>query len=218
VSPRSGTVRPCHPRRNVCRCPHGKVLVCLQRHTEDSSDLGQPLCLNCYDHAHHVVWNGWASEFWRRTMIALKRSLGALERAHGVEPRGSCGKVAEYQRRGVVHFHALIRRARKSAARAWRRRNPERDRETLRRYVEKNRERIRELDRARYQRERDKRVAYNRQYYEADKARRLAQVRQWRLDNPRGSRSEGSARQCAPARASPWPAIRALDRGASHRA
>ena len=42
-------------------------------------------------------------------MIALNRSLHALEQAHGVELRISYGKVAEYQRRGVVHFHALIR-------------------------------------------------------------------------------------------------------------
>ena len=35
--------------------------------------------------------------------------LKPLERAHGVKLRVSYGKVAEYQRRGVVHFHALIR-------------------------------------------------------------------------------------------------------------
>ena len=37
------------------------------------------------------------------------RALRPLERAHGVKLRVSYGKVAEYQRRGVVHFHALIR-------------------------------------------------------------------------------------------------------------
>ena len=40
-------------------------------------------------------------------MITLRRSLRPLERAHGVKLRVSYGKVAEYQRRGVVHFHAL---------------------------------------------------------------------------------------------------------------
>ena len=87
VNPRSGTVRPCHPRRNVIRCPHGKALVCTQRHSDNAPSLGEPLCLDCYDHAHHVVWNGWAGELWRRTMIALNRSLRALEQAHG----SSCG-------------------------------------------------------------------------------------------------------------------------------
>jgi hypothetical protein len=109
VNPKSGMVRPCHPRRKASRCPHGKILVCTQRHTDNAPSLGQPLCLDCYDHAHHVVWNGWASELWRRTSMTLKRSVSALERAHGVQLRISYGKVAEYQRRGIVHFHALIR-------------------------------------------------------------------------------------------------------------
>ena len=109
VNPKSGTVRPCHPRRKASCCPHGKILVCTQRHTENAPSLGQPLCLDCYDHAHHVVWNGWAGELWRRTMITLTRSLRPLERAHGIRLRISYGKVAEYQRRGVVHFHALLR-------------------------------------------------------------------------------------------------------------
>ena len=102
-------MRPCHPRRNVIRCPHGEALVCTQRHSNNAPSLGDPLCLDCYGHAHHVVWNDWASELWRRTMIALNRSLHALEQAYGVQLRISYGKVAEYQRRGVVHFHALIR-------------------------------------------------------------------------------------------------------------
>jgi hypothetical protein len=59
--------------------------------------------------AHHVVWNAWAGELWRRTTIALSRALRPLGNAHGAKLRISYGKVAEYQRRGVVHFHALIR-------------------------------------------------------------------------------------------------------------
>jgi hypothetical protein len=42
-------------------------------------------------------------------MITLGRSLRPLERAHGIKLRVSYGKVAEYQRHGIVHFHALIR-------------------------------------------------------------------------------------------------------------
>jgi hypothetical protein len=96
-------------RRDLRVCPHGRRLICTVRHTENHPSLGRPLCLDCYDHAHHVVWNAWAGELWRRTTIALRRLLKPLERAHGVELRVSYGKVAEYQRRGVVHFHALIR-------------------------------------------------------------------------------------------------------------
>ncbi|OLT06893.1 hypothetical protein BJF90_14840 [Pseudonocardia sp. CNS-004] len=96
-------------RRNIQRCPHGKLLVCTQRHTENHPSLGRPLCLDCYDHARHVVWNAWAGELWRRTTIAINRALRKDEKAYGIKLRISYGKVAEYQRRGVVHFHALIR-------------------------------------------------------------------------------------------------------------
>ena len=109
VNPRTGKIRPCRMRRTITRCPHGKALICTQRHTENSPSLGRPICLDCYDHAHHVVWNGWAGELWRRTTITLTRHLRVLGKLHDVRLRISYGKVAEYQRRGVVHFHALIR-------------------------------------------------------------------------------------------------------------
>jgi hypothetical protein len=109
VNRANGKVRPCRPRRNPTPCPHGRLLTCTARHTEDAPSLGRPLCLDCYDHAHHVVWNGWAGELWRRTTITLTRALRPFGKAHGVKLRVSYGKVAEYQRRGVVHFHALIR-------------------------------------------------------------------------------------------------------------
>ncbi|TWF81875.1 hypothetical protein FHX44_117820 [Pseudonocardia hierapolitana] len=109
VNPKTGKVAPCHMRRSAKRCLHGKLLVCTQRHTDNHPSLGRPLCLDCYDHAHHVVWNAWAGELWRRTAMTLTRALRPWERAHGVKLRVSYGKVAEYQRRGVVHFHALIR-------------------------------------------------------------------------------------------------------------
>jgi replication initiator protein RepSA len=109
VNPATGKVRPCRMRRDITRCPHGRQLICTKRHTADDPRIGGPICLDCYDHAGHVVWNGWAGELWRRTIISLTRALGRLERAHDIRLRVSYGKVAEYQRRGVVHFHALIR-------------------------------------------------------------------------------------------------------------
>ena len=109
INRRTGKVAPCRMRRDLTVCPHGKRLICTARHTENHPSLGRPICLDCYDHAHHVVWNAWAGELWRRTTITLGRLLKPLERAHGVKLRVSYGKVAEYQRRGVVHFHALIR-------------------------------------------------------------------------------------------------------------
>jgi hypothetical protein len=109
VNPRIGKIQPCRMRRDTKPCPHGRLLVCTQRHTENAPCLGRPICLDCYDHAHYVVWNGWAGELWRRTTITLTRALRPLQRTHGIKLRVSYGKVAEYQRLGVVHFHALIR-------------------------------------------------------------------------------------------------------------
>ncbi|MGE3414396.1 MAG: replication initiator [Dehalococcoidia bacterium] len=106
---KTGKVAPCRMRRTLTRCPHGKPLVCTQRHKQDDPALGRPICLDCYDHVGHVIWNGWAGELWRRTLITLNRSLRPWEKAHGIKLRVSYGKVAEYQRRGVVHFHALLR-------------------------------------------------------------------------------------------------------------
>lgn len=109
VDPTTGKVKPCRMRRSIERCPHGRVMACPQRHTDNAACLGQPLCPRCYDYAHHVVWNAWAPELWRRTRIAADRQLRPLERAHGIKLRLSYAKVAEYQTRGLIHFHALIR-------------------------------------------------------------------------------------------------------------
>jgi hypothetical protein len=109
VDPKTGKVKPCRMRRSIERCPHGRVMTCPQRHAENSPCVGQPLCPQCYDYDHHVVWNAWVPELWRRTRIAADRQLRSLERTHGVRLRLSYAKVAEYQTRGLIHFHALIR-------------------------------------------------------------------------------------------------------------
>jgi hypothetical protein len=108
---RSGRVIPCRARRKLELCPHGVPMRCARRHKDDDPRLGQPLCPDCYDHPHHAVWNMRASELWRRTSQQARRLLGQHAKQHGDHGRVrlSFGKVAEYQRRGVVHFHALIR-------------------------------------------------------------------------------------------------------------
>jgi hypothetical protein len=59
-----------------------------------------------------VVWNSQAGELWRRTRINLDRTLTRHAHAAGIDPktiRLRYAKVAEMQRRGVVHFHAILR-------------------------------------------------------------------------------------------------------------
>ena len=81
----------------------------------DDADLlaGQPLCPDCYDYTGHLVWQWWAPELWRRFTITLRRHLahhlGLTETAARRLVRVQFAKVAEYQRRGIIHFHALIR-------------------------------------------------------------------------------------------------------------
>jgi hypothetical protein len=120
---------PCHPRRDqpgdAGTCQHGQPAVCWTRHTPDAACLGQPLCLDCYDHDHQVVWNAFAGELWRRTKQHIQRRLATLARRRGIPPvlvltpngawhktppvRVSHGKAAEFQARGVIHFHTLLR-------------------------------------------------------------------------------------------------------------
>ncbi len=104
-----GRTLPCRPRRAVEHCPHGLPRACFDRHGDDDPALGRPLCLDCYDHPAQAVWNLHAGELWRRTMIAAHRALRRLERTYGVKLRLSYTKVAEFQARGAVHLHALVR-------------------------------------------------------------------------------------------------------------
>jgi hypothetical protein len=106
-------VLPCHPYRQGARCPHGARDGCWHRHEEDDPRLGEPLCAACYDAQAQVLWNALAPELWRRTTIAVCRALG---RPAGLQEgelrrlvRVSYAKVAEFQRRGAIHFHAVIR-------------------------------------------------------------------------------------------------------------
>jgi hypothetical protein len=109
INSANGKIRPCRIRRKIELCPHGRLTSCAQRHSENSPCLGRPLCLDCYDYSHHVVWNTFSGELWRRTIITLNRDLTKLGKQYGVKLRASYGKVAEYQQRGTVHFHGLIR-------------------------------------------------------------------------------------------------------------
>jgi hypothetical protein len=106
-------VLPCHPFRQGARCPHGLRAGCWHRHDPDDSRLGEPLCPACYDAEAQVLWNALAPELWRRTTIALHRALAREVRVSEAALRRlvriSYAKVAEFQRRGAIHFHAVIR-------------------------------------------------------------------------------------------------------------
>jgi hypothetical protein len=95
----------CHPRR--------EGLACWRHHADDDPLIGQPLDPGTYDYAGQVLWNAHAPDLWRRFTIYLRRHLaaaaGMTQAAFHRQVRVAFAKVAEYQRRGVVHFHAVIR-------------------------------------------------------------------------------------------------------------
>jgi hypothetical protein len=106
------TVR-CHPRRNAPTCPHGRTMGCNDHHHPDNPRLSEPLCQGCYDYSGQVLFNALAPELWRRFTLALRRRVAKAAGLTLKELKDalvvSFAKVAEYQRRGVVHFHAVIR-------------------------------------------------------------------------------------------------------------
>ncbi|MEV5408629.1 replication initiator [Thermopolyspora sp. NPDC052614] len=110
---KEGTAMPCRPRRDNPACRHGRPKSCGKRHAEDDPQIGQPLCVDCYDYIGAVLWNAHAGELWRRFTQALPavlaRTLGISRAELRRRLRVSYAKVAEYQARGLVHFHAVIR-------------------------------------------------------------------------------------------------------------
>jgi hypothetical protein len=71
------------------------------------------MCPECYDYQSAVVFNASAGELWRRFTTYLPRQLARMMAVTQKELRALVRirfvKVAEYQARGVVHFHAIIR-------------------------------------------------------------------------------------------------------------
>ncbi|MEW9554078.1 replication initiator [Nonomuraea sp. NPDC050783] len=110
---KGGKVLPCHARRDAEVCPHGWTMSCTVRHRADDPCVGEPLCPDCYDYAGSVLFNAISPELWRRFTLALRRRFARLNgltvKALREHVSIAFAKVAEYQRRGVVHFHAVIR-------------------------------------------------------------------------------------------------------------
>ncbi|MCX4910167.1 replication initiator [Streptomyces sp. NBC_00878] len=103
----------CRPRREDPRCEHGRSLACMHVHDEDDPLLGRPLCADCYDYVGHVLWHAHAGRLWDRFTTGVRRCLataGGIARSRlGDHLVVSFAKVAEYQRRAAVHFHAVVR-------------------------------------------------------------------------------------------------------------
>ena len=103
----------CRPRRRGETCPHGRSLACTRRHEDDDPCLGEAICPDCFDYRRSALWNHNVGRLFRRTRTYVERELarqaGVTQRVAREQVRVSYVKVAEFQRRGVVHFHTLWR-------------------------------------------------------------------------------------------------------------
>jgi hypothetical protein len=103
---------PVHTRRTSLR---GRVIPCRCREHHHDADprIGGPLDSDTYDYTGAVLWQAHAGVLWQRFTMRLRRELakaaGLRVRDFASHARLSYGKVAEYQRRGLIHFHAVIR-------------------------------------------------------------------------------------------------------------
>ncbi|MGX1475834.1 UNVERIFIED_CONTAM: hypothetical protein RKD50_004642 [Streptomyces canus] len=88
---------PVHNRRT-----DGRPCRCGLHHDQEDEALGTA-----------VLWNAHVGALWRRFSIYLRREVakraGLSQRRLRDHARVSFAKVAEYQKRGAVHFHAVIR-------------------------------------------------------------------------------------------------------------
>jgi len=103
----------CRPRRDAPRCEHGRPLGCGLVHADDDHMVGLPLCADCYDYVGHVLWHAHAGLLWDRFATAVRRHLasaaGISRFRLGEHLVVSFAKVAEFQKRAAVHFHAVVR-------------------------------------------------------------------------------------------------------------
>ena len=104
---KNGQLRPCHPRRA------GQGPDCRTWHRQRDPLIGTPLDPKTYDYAGHVLWGALAGKLWSRFTIDLRRHLahtaGIPRNQLSKDATLSYAKVAEYQARGIIHYHAVIR-------------------------------------------------------------------------------------------------------------
>ena len=100
-------------RENGPTCRHGRSRTCRDRHLNDSPELGRPLCVECFDYEGAVLWNAHASKLWNNTVQTIRRTLaevgGLGQQNLKLVAQVHYLKVAEMQRRGLIHFHAILR-------------------------------------------------------------------------------------------------------------
>jgi hypothetical protein len=103
----------CRPGPVALTCRHGRPVACHQLHKPEDVAVGEAICADCYDWENAVIFNARVGALWHHTVIAVTRHLakaaGIPVRMFSRSWRLSFAKVVEFQARGVVHVHALVR-------------------------------------------------------------------------------------------------------------
>ncbi|MFD0038513.1 replication initiator protein RepSA [Streptomyces anulatus] len=93
------------PDHGTCRCGG--------RHSADAPERGTALDPETYDYAGSVLFNNHVGDLWMRFTTRLRREIaaraGLTQNELKESARLSYGKVAEFQKRGAIHFHAVMR-------------------------------------------------------------------------------------------------------------
>jgi hypothetical protein len=91
----------------------GRPCRCGTHHEPDDAHLGGAIDPDSYCYEGAVLWNWHAPALWNRFTVELVRVLaaraGLSEREWRRRVRVAFAKVAEFQARGLVHFHAIVR-------------------------------------------------------------------------------------------------------------
>lgn len=105
TAPSFGSVHGNRDHDRPCRCGR-------QHHPEDPLN-GTATDAGSYRYAEQIVWNHYAPQLWKRTVQGVRRhlarALGVPRAKLSASARIRFAKVTEFQRRGVVHYHAIIR-------------------------------------------------------------------------------------------------------------
>ena len=92
---------------------HHRPCRCGTTHDADAPILGTPVHPATYDYAGAVLFNAHAGALWARFTTYLRREIARRTKLTVKQLREvarlSFAKVAEFQKRGLVHFHAVIR-------------------------------------------------------------------------------------------------------------
>jgi hypothetical protein len=104
---------PVHTRKLTPRSGHVIPCTCGDGHPSHDPRIGTAVDPGTYDYTGAVLWQAHAGMLWARFTIALRRALaaqlGIVATTFKDHARLSFAKVAEFQRRGLVHFHVVVR-------------------------------------------------------------------------------------------------------------